>query len=107
MHFGAAKTRMKDYFDLLAPLRRSAASDPALLASAIATTFARRRTGLPRDLPTGLGDRFATDPTKQKLWRAFLERSRLESPDLDEVVRELRDFLDAPLKAAVDLPHES
>ncbi len=85
---GMANTRMKDYFDLLS-LIREGRLDPAVLARAVAATFDRRDTPLPVSLPVGLTGAFASDGAKQRQWRAFLERSRLQAPGLGDVVVEV------------------
>ena len=100
---GMTNSRLKDYFDLRA-LAHEGAVDPALLAVAIAATFSRRRTPLPTEMPLGLSDEFAHDPTKLAQWDAFLSRNRIEAPSLETVVREVRSFVDAPLGAARRLP---
>ena len=97
---GLANSRMKDYFDLLA-LARENAMDANLLAQAIAATFARRYTPLPTTLPVGLTDAFARDPTKRTQWQAFLRKSRLAAPDLDDVVAELAAFSQTALMQAL------
>jgi hypothetical protein len=43
------------------------------LAQAIAATFARRKTAIPTERPDGLTSAFASDPTKQQQWAAFIE----------------------------------
>jgi len=97
--FGMGNSRMKDYFDLRA-LAKEGAVGPGTLAQAIAATFARRGTPLPTELPLGLSDEFAGDRTKLAQWGAFLRRNRLEAPTLAAVVREVREFVEAPLEAA-------
>lgn len=94
---GLSNSRMKDYFDMLALLRESA-FDEAVLARAIAATFARRRTPLPNEVPPGLSRSFSDDPSRQMQWRAFLSKNRLEGGSLREVVEELRE----PLAMALD-----
>ena len=94
-----ANTRLKDYFDLWLLLREGDL-DHALLAQAIAATFARRGTDLPPEWPIGLTDAFATDAAKQRQWQAFLRKNRLDAPTLMEVVRELRAALAQPLDGA-------
>lgn len=94
-----ANTRLKDYFDLWLLLREGDL-DNALLAQAIAATFARRGTALPPAWPIGLTDAFATDAAKQRQWQAFLRKNRLDAPALTEVVSELRAVLAQPLDAA-------
>lgn len=85
---GMANSRMKDYFDLLS-LVREGRLDSAVLARAVFATFERRNTPLPAALPVGLTIAFASDKAKQQQWRAFLQRSRLQAPDLGEVVEEI------------------
>lgn len=85
---GMANTRMKDYLDLQVIFEREALDD-AILAQAIAATFARRETPVPRVLPLGLSDEFAVDVTRQKLWQAFLGKNGLSAAPLSEVVQRL------------------
>lgn len=96
---GMANSRMKDYFDLRA-LAREGALDEAQLAEAIAATFARRQTRVPENMPLGLSDEFASDVAKRTQWRAFLHRNRLQAPALDEVVSEVRQFVEGALAGA-------
>lgn len=96
---GMTNSRMKDYYDLRM-LAREGAVDPGVLATAIAATFARRGTAMSSDLPMGLTDDFANDGLKQTQWGTFLSKNRLEAPPLDVVVREVREFLAAPLVRA-------
>lgn len=87
--FGMANTRMKDYFDLRVLLAGNDL-DPNELRSAIEATFTRRKLDLPEALPAGLSDAFATDPTKQRQWAAFLKKGRLDATDLVETITTLR-----------------
>lgn len=96
---GMANTRMKDYFDLLV-LAREGAIGEAVLGDAIRATFTRRGTGLPRNLPPGLGDEFAHDPAKRRQWDSFVQRNKLHAPPLPDAVRELADFVQGPLERA-------
>ena len=98
---GMPNSRMKDYYDLRA-LASEGAVDAGTLAAAIAATFARRGTQIPQGLPLGLTDEFATDRLKQTQWNAFLSKSRLAGPPLEVVVREVRAFLEKPLRAALE-----
>ena len=83
---------MKDYFDLYA-LAREGGIDPAILADAIPATFARRVTEVPMEIPAGLMDSFANEPTAQAQWKAFLVRSRLEARSLAEVIAGIRNLV--------------
>lgn len=79
-------TRLKDYFDLWV-LSTAEQIDHAVLPTAIAATFERRHTPIPSIIPVGLTERYATEKSHQ--WNAFLKRSQLQAPPLDEVVRQL------------------
>lgn len=102
---GLPNSRMKDYFDLLA-LARENAMDPESLAKAIAATFKRRGTGLPKGLPLGLTTEFSEDARKKKQWRAFVGKNRLKAPELDEVIIELARFSKIALARAAKLIEE-
>jgi hypothetical protein len=92
---GMANTRMKDYFDLWF-LATYADIDESILQRAIEATFARRRTEVPKNAPTGLSDAFAASPIKLQQWRAFLSKSKLVAPDLAEVTGRLRRLFSLP-----------
>lgn len=96
---GIANSRMKDFFDLRALLREGALDDETL-ARAIAATFQRRGTRLPERLPLGLTSEFALDALKQKQWRAFLEKNRIEAPALEAVIEEIAAVLSESLGTA-------
>ena len=97
--FGMRNSRMKDYFDVCELLREDE-MDTTLLAQAIAAIFARRRTALPQDVPSGLSDDFARDKTKRAQWQAFLSKNRLDGPPLQHVIADIRKRLTAPLAVA-------
>jgi len=82
---GIANSRMKDYYDLWAlPSTIAIVADE--LDAAIAATFARRKTAIPKDRPPGLSAEFAQDETKQRQWRAYAASIDLERVSLDEIV---------------------
>lgn len=97
---GIANSRMKDFFDLWI-LSRHTTFDGETLRRAIRATFERRGTGLSPNLPFGLTDDFAQDAQKQIQWRAFLNKNRLQSMRLEDVVATLRIFL-LPIITAAD-----
>ncbi len=88
---GMANSRMKDYFDLYYMLRFFTLNHKHL-KEAIAQTFARRETFIPKNLPVGLGESFANNPQKSEQWRAFLQKNDLQSfgKSLNEVISEIR-----------------
>jgi hypothetical protein len=96
---GTRNSRMKDYFDVHALLREDAL-DAAQLAQAIASTFERRRTEIPPDVPSGLSDVFSADAACQARWNAFLAKNRLQGLSLTELVPAIRERLAPVLQQA-------
>lgn len=98
---GMANSRMKDFHDLHS-LAGQFNFDGAILARAIAVTFARRKTQMPTALPIALSAEFYDDQSKRLQWSAFAQRNRLyvEPRELSEVVRAVAAFL-MPVRAAL------
>ena len=74
VQLGMANSRMKDFYDLFV-LASMFEFDGTLLVRAIRSTFERRKTQLPAELPTGLTRAFAADPNKAIQWMAFVRKS--------------------------------
>lgn len=86
-------SRMKDFYDIWWLSRQFDFAGPRL-SRAIQKVFAVRGTTMPTGTPTGLTDKFASDPAKQQQWAAFLRHSLLPVDlALPEVIAGLRDFL--------------
>lgn len=102
---GMINSRMKDFYDLLVIFRHYP-YDNRLLARAVAETFGRRGTPLPRTVPPGLSDEFGSDPTAKRLWREFLTRTQLvsEQSDFKEVIRTIRERLWPTIMSAAHPP---
>ncbi len=100
VELGLANSRMKDFYDLWF-LSTEYAFDGQVLVDAVRATFERRQTELPKAIPTGLTDEFATDDTKVAQWAAFVRRARLqkEAPPLGRLIAALRDFVLPVLRA--------
>jgi hypothetical protein len=98
---GMINSRMKDFYDLLVIFHRFP-YDNSTLARAIAETFARRKTPLPRTIPPGLSDEFGSSPAANRLWQGFLTRMQLanEPTDFAEVIRTVRERLWPAIMAA-------
>lgn len=103
---GMINSRMKDFYDLLVIFRQYP-YDSQLLTRAVAETFARRGTPLPRTVPPGLSDEFGNDPAANRLWREFLARMQLanEPTDFALVIRVIRDRLWPTIVAASRPPN--
>jgi len=96
---GMTNSRVKDYLDLWVLLDRESLNMNTL-AQAIFATFTRRGTAVPRELPIGLSEEFAADPSRQALWTAFLKKNNLAMPPLAEVVARLRSVLEPAIGMA-------
>jgi predicted nucleotidyltransferase component of viral defense system len=94
---GMVNSRMKDFYDVWT-ISQHFHFRGRVLARAIRSTFACRRTAIPNDTPVALTVDFGLDGTKTTQWGAFLRRSRLETGDADfaRIVGGLGRFL-APL----------
>ena len=99
---GMANSRMKDFYDLWY-LAGHFDFNGATLVRAIRSTFGRRETPLPSDVPVALTGAFSKDDVKRTQWAAFLRKTGLKdmSLSLEEVADSLRSFLESPLRAAL------
>jgi predicted nucleotidyltransferase component of viral defense system len=89
---GLANSRLKDFYDIWILAQTYGFKDDRL-AQAIAATFARRKTEIPTERPDGLTSAFASDPTKQQQWAAFVEEVAVHPGPLVDVVEALAAFL--------------
>ena len=98
---GIANSRMKDFYDLWI-MSKQFDFDGSLLTEAISATFDRRKTQLPDDLPLALTEDFSSDTTISQRWRAFANKLKQSSdtPPLNQIIGELKDFLIVPLQYA-------
>jgi len=96
---GLLNSRIKDFFDVWL-LSRQFDFAGQTLATAIAKTFATRRTVVPAE-PIALTEAFAADTSKQTQWQGFIRRSRLQhAPDhFADVIAMLAVFLGPIAKA--------
>lgn len=90
---GMTNTRLKDYFDLQVLLDREQI-DIQILSEAISATFTRRGMPIPTEAPIGLTEEFANDPTRQKLWDAFLKKNDIKPMSLSSTVSQLKALFD-------------
>jgi hypothetical protein len=97
---GIANSRMKDFFDIWF-LSKTFDFDGQVLADAIKSTFAKRKTDLPSEMPLALTEAFAEDDAKQKQWKAFMSRvlKGSSATSLDEVRAAISPFLWPALEA--------
>ncbi len=89
---GMANTRMKDYFDLYVILQDTDI-DRTVLSQAVTATLNRRKTTRPKDVPTGLSERFSLNAQKNAQWNAFVNRNKLKATSLGATVDYLRNTL--------------
>lgn len=100
---GMTNSRVKDYLDLSVMLDRESLNMNTL-AQAISATFTRRGMAVPTDLPLGLSDEFAADPSRQALWAAFVRKNDLAMIPLADVVTRIRSTLDPAMALAARAP---
>ena len=99
MKLGELNSRMKDFFDIWL-LSRSFDFEGPNLCEAIAKTFERRGTALPKAEPIALTPEFSANALKQAQWAGFIRRMKLrDAPALEEIVDALREFLLPPMRA--------
>lgn len=99
---GMTNSRLKDYLDIWV-LQDRETINPHTLAEAIAATFIRRGMSISTALPIGLTQEFATDPSRQAMWQAFLKKNQLAVMPLHDVVMTLRTLLEPALIQAATL----
>jgi len=99
--FGAANSRMRDFFDVHALAAREGFEGEALV-DALRSTFDRRRTPIPDLPPLALTSEFAAMHEKQAQWLGFLRKNGgLAAPEeLGAVVEQIAAFLGPALAAA-------
>ncbi len=90
---GRANSRMKDLYDIWMLSEAYDFEDDGL-ATAIAATLGRRKTGIPVELPDALSPAFAEDQAKQQQWASFAASIEQEGgPELKVIINDLARFL--------------
>lgn len=101
VELGSKNSRMRDFFDIHALAARKPFEGTAL-AGAILSTFARRRTVVPRELPLALTAAFAEIEGKAAQWTGFVRRLPPSSQvtDLVTTIEGIATFIGPILLAA-------
>lgn len=89
---GRVNSRMKDFYDIWVLSRHFEFKDDRL-PRAIEATFARRKTGIPSELPDALTTAFAKDLAKVQQWNAFVADVAFQPGTLADVIKDLAAFL--------------
>jgi hypothetical protein len=97
---------MKDLYDIWI-LSRNFEFKDGKLPRAIATTFARRKTEIPSEVPDALTTAFTEDLTKVQQWNSFSEGVAFRPATLADVVKDLSAFLMPHASAARSLGETS
>ena len=92
VELGARNSRLRDFFDLHL-LASKVAFEARVLTKAIESTFARRGTPLPSEIPLGLTPEFSALEGKRAQWTAFTRRIRRPVPRLDQILPLVAKFL--------------
>jgi predicted nucleotidyltransferase component of viral defense system len=100
---GETNSRYKDFYDLYV-FARQFSFDGQRLTTAIAATFARRRTAVELALPAALAPRFYADGERAAGWRTYLTSRSLPGAPADWVAvgELLQAFLSPPWRALAD-----
>ena len=87
-------SRMKDFYDIWF-MANTWTFDMASLRKAILSSFERRGTAIPTEVPFALTEEFLNDPQKKQQWTAFVSRLNpgIKVPSFEEVGAMLRTFL--------------
>ncbi|HEX6813324.1 MAG TPA: nucleotidyl transferase AbiEii/AbiGii toxin family protein [Planctomycetota bacterium] len=93
VELGSRNSRMRDFFDVRA-LAAAHAFDGAVLGNAIVSTFARRRTPVPTEMPIALTSAFAAIEGKGAQWSGFVRRlpGSSASSDFEAVIAAVAAF---------------
>jgi hypothetical protein len=89
---GMDNSRMKDFYDLHWLLSHLTFEGKVLI-EAVTNTFARRRTEIPKEPPLAFTEEFYTDAQKLVQWQAFLRKGNLPVKELQDVLKEISNFL--------------
>jgi hypothetical protein len=94
-------SRMKDFYDIWV-LSRTIDFSGNELSEAIRLTFERRKTPLPKEVPTALTARFCESDQHRRQWSAFARRIGEQdlATDFAQVISDLTAFLIPPVKSA-------
>ncbi len=90
-------SRMKDYFDIWT-LSQHFHFEGSILRESIETTFSRRGTPMPSEMPVGLTAEFGESPDKLAQWKGFLRRIGAKSDkEFPEIVKDIAAFFEPVL----------
>lgn len=89
VRLGRVNSRVKDHFDLWLLLVVEG-QEANQVIPALTATFERRGTAFPEGVPVGLSEEFASDARVLAQWRAFVTRNELATPDLPDLLDQIR-----------------
>lgn len=102
VHLSVSNSRLKDYHDL-AQVARTCTVDGRTLCEAITATFARRRTPIPTETPTGLSPPYFASKQRQSDWRGFLKKQALsKGTSLEEACRQIEAMVMPAARASAE-----
>jgi predicted nucleotidyltransferase component of viral defense system len=97
---GRANSRMKDFFDVY-QLSQEVEFDGRTLQHAVQSTFSRRKTAIPQDIPLAFIEELSGDISKRGQWTAFVARAGgLSGTNFEQVIQHIGDFI-APVFQAI------
>jgi predicted nucleotidyltransferase component of viral defense system len=97
---GVANSRMKDFFDVY-KLSQELEFDGKVLQHAVQSTFTRRKTSIPQEIPLAFIEELSSDKSKRGQWTAFVARAGgLSGTNFEQVIQHIGDFI-APVFQAI------
>lgn len=99
INLGISNSRMKDFYDIWL-LAKNFKFEGNLLKQAFESTFKRRKTHLPNDIPFALTEEFIIE--KKQQWQGFIKKGKYKFEKFDEVINEIKIFLIPPCLAAAN-----
>ena len=101
VELGSRNSRMRDFFDVRA-IAGQLAFKGGRLVQAVRSTFERRNTQVPDDVPLALRPEFTAEPDKRAQWMGFRKKNRLTAApaELLVVVQDIAAFLGPVIHAA-------
>lgn len=89
---GYGNSRIKDFYDIY-KLSVEITFNGKVLKDTIQSTFSRRDTDIPDGSPVALTVEFSQDPSKQRQWKAFINKNSLEAADFPQAIERIHQFI--------------
>lgn len=97
---GIRNSRLKDFYDIWF-ICKHYGFNGTTLKTAIESTFERRKTPIPTEIPIAFTSEFYADKNRKSQWQSFLKKDKtMIQPEFDTAIREIYQFL-VPIVSAI------